>query len=554
MAGPFKFSLGFDAAEFIKGSGRVSDQLEEIRQGLEEIGDAGDAGARQAADALKEIDDVADRIDLEKIGDEAKDTGNEVAAGLDKGTEDAEKAFEDLRKATVRVLDDVADRARTTGRDVGDDVAKGTRAAGDGFDELKDEAKQSARESAASFSGEFDDVADLIQEIAANAFAGFGPLGAAAGIAAAAGLGAITKAIQGAKDKAEEAQERFANMVETLTSGDPDAVFEMLNENIKDIIVSNEDAIVSFEEFNEIMDDLNGTGIRQEEVLLALAGDSGAIARVQKALDPLIEKEQQARAMHVMSTEAYEGSAASMEKLRNKLDEVTGSTEGTISAADTYTKASEYAREAVDQTAKSQAELNAELQEEAKLREELAESNRNYAEILAEQDDNFAEATAAVKENNEAIADGAQLKIENTAVLADFADSLIDEAEAAEKAGIKGDELNGVLASNYDEFRRVGEAAGLTSSEVDELARRFGLLPAKEATAIETPGMPTALEKSRTLDERIRRIPSTKSVAVGFTSESLQTYVDRKAKGVSVTIPLRYRQAESFTKRFAVWW
>ncbi len=65
-----------------------------------------------------------------------------------------------------------------------------------GMDDFKQEANQTARESAASFDGSAESIVDVFQEVAANAFQGFGPAGAVAGLAIAAGIGLGVKAFE----------------------------------------------------------------------------------------------------------------------------------------------------------------------------------------------------------------------------------------------------------------------------------------------------------------------------------------------------------------------
>lgn len=137
-----------------------------------------------------ELDDVADSLD-----DMAKDG--------DKAAEKIEKSFRDLAKET-----------KQAGDDIGKDFKRGTREAEGGLVELKDEANQTARESAASFDGSAESIVDSFQEIAANAFAGFGPAGAVAGLAMAAGIGLAVKGFKDNEEAAEELKQKVADLTE----------------------------------------------------------------------------------------------------------------------------------------------------------------------------------------------------------------------------------------------------------------------------------------------------------------------------------------------------
>ncbi len=159
----------------------------------------------------------------------ASDTGafeKGMRSGVIKPTEDAEKALDALgktdgpdrlatamkaaQKATDKLdgeLDDARDALKRLGfaaRDAGDDTRRGMERAEDGVKELGEEANSTAKEAAASFDGSAESILDMFQEVAANAFAGFGPAGALAGLAIAAGIGIAVSAYQQAEEAAEE--------------------------------------------------------------------------------------------------------------------------------------------------------------------------------------------------------------------------------------------------------------------------------------------------------------------------------------------------------------
>lgn len=134
-------------------------------------------GARRVRDSLE---DVAD--ETRDVADEAKDT----------------------KRALSDTFRDVERDASQAGRKIGTELDDGFDKARRGADDFKQEANQTARETAASFDGSAESVGEAFQEVAANAFSGFGPAGAAAGIAAAVGLGAALEAINTQKEAAEE--------------------------------------------------------------------------------------------------------------------------------------------------------------------------------------------------------------------------------------------------------------------------------------------------------------------------------------------------------------
>lgn len=147
---------------------------DDAARGLDDVGDA----AKSAGKNLERLEDDAKGVDLDQLGDAAKDTARKV-----------DDAFDTIARAS-----------RQSTSKVDDDLTKSKA----GLDDFKSESASTARESAASFSGEFSDVGDAIQETAANAFGGFGPAGAAAGAAAAIGIGFATKAITESRERVKE--------------------------------------------------------------------------------------------------------------------------------------------------------------------------------------------------------------------------------------------------------------------------------------------------------------------------------------------------------------
>lgn len=138
-----------------------------------------------AEDALKKLSKV--------------DAGRDLERDLEK----ASKASEELKDE----IDDAADQLKKLGfraKEAGDDAKKGMDRAEEGVEEFGDEAKSTAKEAAASFDGSAESIVDAFQEVAANAFAGFGPAGLLAGLAIAAGIGIAVQEFQKAAEAAEE--------------------------------------------------------------------------------------------------------------------------------------------------------------------------------------------------------------------------------------------------------------------------------------------------------------------------------------------------------------
>lgn len=143
------------------------------------------ANTRQAQAQVKDLGES-----LEKVG-----------GSLDEVARDGKAAGEKLER-TFRDMGKDADEA---GRDIKKGIGKGLK-------ETADEAKQSGREAAASFSGEFSDVGDFLQETVAQGLGGFGPIGLAAGLAGAAGIGLVTAELQRQQQETDLLKQRFSDM------------------------------------------------------------------------------------------------------------------------------------------------------------------------------------------------------------------------------------------------------------------------------------------------------------------------------------------------------
>ncbi len=254
----FKLSLVADVRPWLKGTADVEKSLDDLAGGLDDLARDTKTNADQAADTLtREFSDAFDKVKTE---------------------------------------------SKQAGRRIGDDVHDGTRKAGEGLDEFKDEANSTAREAAASFSGSFDDVADGIQEVLANALAGFGPLGAAAGLVAAAGIGLVVSGLQDSADKAAEAKDRVLDLADAIADagGNPAAIrwAEQLRDTMKQIVDTKEwyefwqnSPVDKLQDWSRKADEF---GVSMSDVMKSQAGDADALARVNDTLNRTIADQNEA--------------------------------------------------------------------------------------------------------------------------------------------------------------------------------------------------------------------------------------------------------------------
>lgn len=289
---------------------------------------------RGTDDVTRALEDVSDSLD-----DLARDT-----------KQNADKAADGLTREFSDAFDKIKTESRTASRKMGDDFKDGADKAGDGLGDFKDEANSTAREAAASFSGSFEDVADGIQEVLANAFTGFGPAGAAAGLAAAAGIGLVISSLQEGSEAAAEAKQRTLDLADALAEvgNDPSAIrwADELRASMAEITDSKEwfelwqdKPRTRFEEWSAAA---RKFGVDMADVTRAQTGDAGALARVNAELQ---RQQDDLRDKYLSSAD---GQGQLNETYRTGADEIARFQQQVSSGAKTVGDAVRYNRELAD--------------------------------------------------------------------------------------------------------------------------------------------------------------------------------------------------------------
>lgn len=286
MAGSSRFEIDgvLNASGIAKGAKDGQKALADLEQAVGDVAtESGQAGGKVDSFAAKLVDasrkagksddDIKDALRnmgvsakdaeraVERVGDEFSDAGREGERSVDK----LEDALKDAQRATKDLGDD-ADEA-------GDKARRGMQRAEEGVKDFKQEAQQSARETAASFDGSFESIADFAQEVAANAFSGFGPAGAAAGIAAAAGLGVVVeqfnKIDEASKEALQSAFEYAYGIGAAFDAADKAAAVQSWTSDQ--------------EKFKQVMDLTNASGWQQVDVIDALVEGGPKLDRLTEA-------------------------------------------------------------------------------------------------------------------------------------------------------------------------------------------------------------------------------------------------------------------------------
>lgn len=189
--------------------------------------------------SIKLAGDESDFVKSVKRGEESLE---DLQKTLDDVSDDGAKSVEKLDDKfsdTIKTVKDLGDASESSLRK----VRQGTSKAQDGVSEFKDEAKQTAKESAASFDGSAQSIIDAFQEVAANAFIGFGAAGAAAGMAAAAGIGFAVSMFEMLNEQNQKANERATELgTQFIESGHigEDAI-QGIVDKLKEMATTSED-------------------------------------------------------------------------------------------------------------------------------------------------------------------------------------------------------------------------------------------------------------------------------------------------------------------------
>ena len=236
------------------------------------------------------INFLADVRDFLKGTKNVEDSLDDVADSLDDVVKDGDQATEKLEDS----FRELANAAKKSGDEVGDGLKQGFKKAEDGAGNFKDEANSTAKETAASFDGSAESIVGSFQEIAANAFEGFGPAGAIAGLAVAAGIGLATAEFQKSEEAAKAAKERVRELgLAFIESGADTAQIEAFQEALQGIITNADDAAVKVDDLRKFTDKYGKELPSVSQFATAYAGNADAIELVTEKLQDAIEAEKE---------------------------------------------------------------------------------------------------------------------------------------------------------------------------------------------------------------------------------------------------------------------
>lgn len=259
-------AVGDVADESAKAGGKVDTFASRIVDAARKAGKADD----DIKDALRDMGLSARQAEeaVEGVGDEFKDTGREGDRAADK----LEDSLKDVQQQSDRTSDGVGK------------IREGFRRAEEGAEEFKNEANSTAREAAASFDGSAESIADAFQEVAANAFAGFGPAGAVAGLVAAAGIGLVISAIENVGEASEESRQRAAEWAQAyVEAGGKVLTTAITTAKVMDIATDPD-------KYTKATQNAKNWGVDVSTAINAMAGETWALNAVNDSLVTSAEK------------------------------------------------------------------------------------------------------------------------------------------------------------------------------------------------------------------------------------------------------------------------
>ncbi|MHC9045821.1 hypothetical protein ACYX8G_14640 [Microbacterium saperdae] len=233
---------------------------------------------------------TADARDVIRATDDVEEALDDVADALDDMTRDTKRSAEKAEDSVDDLADTFRDAQRRAkdlgdeGDDAGDKVKRGMKRAEDGVEEFKDEANSTAKEAAASFDGSAESIADVFQELAANAFAGFGPAGAVAGLAAAVGIGLAVSGFEQVGEAEQESRERAAEWAQAFVEAGS-RVLSAATTTAKAV-----DIATDAEKYKIAADNARNWGVDVSVAIAAMAGETWALNAANDSLQQSAKK------------------------------------------------------------------------------------------------------------------------------------------------------------------------------------------------------------------------------------------------------------------------
>jgi ABC-type transporter Mla subunit MlaD len=474
MAGrPIEIPIAIDASDVEKGAAKVADSFDDVEKALKDVSKTG-----------------------EKTGKDLSDDMSDAAKKIDR----------DLTKA----LDEVEQKAKSSGKGMGDGVKAGTDKAGEGLSEMKGEVASTAKEAGASF-GSIEDGADAMQEILANSLAGFGPLGAAAGVALAVGLGFAFTAMQDGAEKANAMKQAAVDLAGRIE----EAGGRIENVDIGSIISDwgrevKEDNWLTFwadessTNFQDVAKKAEKVGVTAKD---AIRGMKGSAEDSQGFLDATKEEYERLNGVIKEGTiltdrggQTFSDSAKQAMDKKKALEELRKGAEENIATTKDAIQIYNLEKDAVEGTTQS-------IQDNIDALEERADSQRNAISSEISYLDSVDDLTAAFEEHGATLDRSTKVGRENETAVLDQAAAIAQLAQDSLDAGTDTDLVTSKFQAQKDALiNQVMPAFGGSREAARLYIEQVLKTPPAATTQVNLTGVPAAKAE---LDElgRARTVP-----------------------------------------------
>lgn len=229
------------------------------------------------ADVIKPTEDAEKALkEFAKQGDKA---GDEIEQAMRTAQKESDRARNDIEK----LGDEIVQAARKS-RAMGDGMREGTGEAGDAIKEWGDEAKQNISETFSSFRGDAEDFVGIVQDTFGGVISGLGPIGMAAGVAGALGIGLMMGELEKAKEAEQEFREQVAELADVLieTGGEGSEAIQAIADRLRGFATETDSSSLSME---KIRAQAKKAGIDFEELARAYAGAGGDLGEYIKQVE-----------------------------------------------------------------------------------------------------------------------------------------------------------------------------------------------------------------------------------------------------------------------------
>lgn len=479
------FSLPFiaDVSNFLKGTRNMSDALEDVADAVDDLGDSTAKSADKAGD---------------KLADGFKDGAKTAASSLDKvdaSLKDTATEAKSLESKASSAFKSIAADAKASGDKVGKSQKEGYKEASEGVQEFGDEANATATETAASFDGSFESILGMAQETAANAFAGFGPAGAIAGLAAAAGIGIAVSQMQAGAEEANKFKEASIDLAGQIVEA---------GGRIEDIdlggIISAwgrkaiEDNWLTFwtneasTNFQEAAKDAKSASVDIEDAIKGASGTADDSRRfldgTAQAWQDLTEKIRAGTTASLDGTPVQDASAAAAQAQRDALSDLRGQAEANLrTTGDAIEIAKIETGVTGDGTAAIEAKVKA-LEDEARAKQDAAGNAMDAVTAEIAYNDAMSQGAKDIAKNGEGLDLNTAAGKANQQTLVDMAKGANDLRDAQVEAGVSTADITAKQEAARGSFVNAAIAAGMGKTEAEKLATAYGLVPTDVPTYV----------------------------------------------------------------------